>query len=147
VGNTDDSKLDPAVITGDTKKQQPTIIKINQGVPKNRSRSRASSSSSNNNPTNNLPRAATMNPHHHNGDWIQHQETQQKAATFHRDLSSRSSRSANTGSDAPPRPYKSPELSPYQDQRAFMNPKNQVLPSPGGSLPSSHRVPSTNYAT
>lgn len=174
-GNTDDNKLDPAVIPGDTKKQQPTIIKINTedvgGVPtapptattttKNRSRSRAnsSSSSSNNNP--NTHQSLPANSHPRNGEWIQHQETQQRpapAAAFNRNTSARSSRSATAGSDAgggsgvpPPRPYKSPELTPYAnlDQRAWNNPKNQVLPSPGGSLPSSHRAPNptTNYAT
>lgn len=150
----DNNKLDPAVISGDTKKH-PTIIKVNQqeqggqaaaattSSSRGRSRANSSSSSSNNNHPNRMP----MPPA--NGEWIQHETHQQKSATpqFQRNTSARSSRSVTAGNGngdnpAPPRPYKSPELSPYAnlDQRAFMNnPKNQVLPSPGGSLPSNHR--------
>jgi len=94
-----------------------------------------------------------------NGEWIQNQETQQRSSDFDRNASARSSRrsaaAAAGGSDSlppPPRPYKSPELTPYAnlDQRAFMNnPRNQVLPSPGGSLPSNRTPanPTTSYAT
>jgi len=171
-GSTDDNKLDPAVITGDTKK--PTIIKVNQEAgnggqaaaansksnssQRGRSRANSTSSSSNNNPSHqqqqhHVPISTTptmTGPHPRNGEWIQHQETQRN---FARNTSARSSRSV-TGSETlpPPRPYKSPELSPYAnlDQRAFMNnPKNQVLPSPGGSLPSNHRShpPPTTYSS
>ena len=80
-------------------------------------------------------------------------QTQQQSSTrdFVRNASARSSNLSGTPSGGgggqaapPPRPYKSPDL--YANTRSFKtNPMNQVLPSPGGSLPT--QTTSTNNQT
>lgn len=131
------------MIPGDTKKSSsspsPTIIKINhQNNQKSSGRSRTASSSSstnnNRNSTRSYPRTGTLPPQQHD------------TREFVRNASARSS-TVNPQhlqhANAPPRPYKSPDL--YANTRSFKtDPRNQVLPSPnGGTL---HANPTT-YAT
>lgn len=132
------------MIPGDTKKSSsspsPTIIKINhQNNQKSSGRSRTASSSSstnnNRNSTRSYPRTGTLpvSQHHDTRDFV-------------RNVSARSSTmNPQQAANAPPRPYKSPDL--YANTRSFKtDPRNQVLPSPtGGTLPN-HANPTT-YAT